>query len=224
MYDFKTFKFGACGHERREDGMCIMEAVAYLAGEEHTDRPVCASRLIGQLCIWVNDSADDQLRNELLRPLPWRLVGTAAGIRIERKRAYMAVDWAVHFFLPLILEEGGFHEAARQLKERPHVSSSRAAEAAGKALNKLGEDSVSDDGTFFDFGCALFSVADAATDAAKGMVAEAADSLVVGLQCAHNVRLVNEVITACVQLIDQLIRLTEPQECVGCLPEPVAAV
>lgn len=33
MFDFKTFNFGAGQHMTREDGMCVMEAVAYVAGD-----------------------------------------------------------------------------------------------------------------------------------------------------------------------------------------------
>jgi hypothetical protein len=42
-------------HDRREDGMCLMEAVAFLAGERHSDRgatqrPPCV-RLSCAVCI-----------------------------------------------------------------------------------------------------------------------------------------------------------------------------
>ncbi len=33
-------------HATPEDGMCILEAVAWVAGEEHSDRPKCASRVV----------------------------------------------------------------------------------------------------------------------------------------------------------------------------------
>jgi hypothetical protein len=36
-------------HDRREDGMCLMEAVAFLAGERHSDRPVCACPVLSRL-------------------------------------------------------------------------------------------------------------------------------------------------------------------------------
>ena len=102
MYDLKTFQFGKGSHTRREDGMCVMEAVAYLAGEPHSDSPGCASPEITKLAIWVNDAAGDALRNELLRDLPWRIVGTKAAPEIEQQRAFMAADWAVRFVCPIL--------------------------------------------------------------------------------------------------------------------------
>mgnify|MGYP007059429784 CR=1 FL=1 len=42
MYDFRTVRFSSGAHDTREQGMCVMEAVAYIACEQHSDRPKCA--------------------------------------------------------------------------------------------------------------------------------------------------------------------------------------
>ena len=34
-------------HDTREDGVCVMEAVAWYAGEDHSDAPACVSALAG---------------------------------------------------------------------------------------------------------------------------------------------------------------------------------
>lgn len=34
------------GHSKREDGVCVMEALAWLRDQDHTDAPVCVSRMI----------------------------------------------------------------------------------------------------------------------------------------------------------------------------------
>lgn len=73
----KAFKFSSGAHATREDGMCVMETVAYLAGEPHSYVPKCADMAICNLAILVNDNTTDEIRNEMLQDLPWRIVGTA---------------------------------------------------------------------------------------------------------------------------------------------------
>ena len=133
MYDLKTFNFGKGSHQSREAGMCVMEAVAYLAGEPHSDSPECASVVITKLAIWVNDSCSDALRNELLRDLPWRIVGTKASPEIEQQRAFMAADWAVRFVCPILLRRAGLGTEADKLESLPTVESASAARAARAA-------------------------------------------------------------------------------------------
>ena len=43
-------------HERPDEGLCVMECVAFVAGEPHTDRPACACPVITQLAIHANDA------------------------------------------------------------------------------------------------------------------------------------------------------------------------
>ena len=40
-------RWPTANHKAREDGMCALEAVAWLAGEPHTDHPKCVSQVIG---------------------------------------------------------------------------------------------------------------------------------------------------------------------------------
>lgn len=53
------------GHSSLEEGMCIMEAVAYVAGEPFSDHPQCASRLLTSFLIRLNDRLDDDDRQLL---------------------------------------------------------------------------------------------------------------------------------------------------------------
>lgn len=77
-YDFKSFTFGRGGHPSREKGMCLMEAVAYISGEPHTDHPICADQNIINIAIFLNDNIlDDNKRKHLLEPFLWRIPGTA---------------------------------------------------------------------------------------------------------------------------------------------------
>lgn len=134
MYDFKTFRFGKGAHFTREIGMCVMEAVAYLAGEPHTDRPECASPIITSLAIWLNDAASDELRQELLQPLPFRIIGTRASFEIEHQRTYMATDWVVRTIYPMLLREADFEDSAKSLESLPVICDVDTADAAHQAI------------------------------------------------------------------------------------------
>jgi hypothetical protein len=89
-------------HETQEEGMCLLEAVAYVAGEEHTDRPICVDTLLAEMGRELNDLLPDDLR-QLLMPVIPDLPGTADdGFDLER--SYMALDWLVRVCLLAWLE------------------------------------------------------------------------------------------------------------------------
>lgn len=60
-----TLKIGK--HQQREMGMCAMEFAAYIAGEEHTDFPLCVPLELAKLFRQVNDRLGDEKR-QLLKP------------------------------------------------------------------------------------------------------------------------------------------------------------
>ena len=96
QYDFRTFRFGSGSHETREDGMCVMEAVAYVAGEQHSDAPQCASPVISAFMrSWNDGLPSDEERNRLLSQFVFRLPGTKAPADIELQRSWMCFDWLV---------------------------------------------------------------------------------------------------------------------------------
>lgn len=77
-------------HLTPERGMCAMEACAWLAGEQHSDMPLCVD---GELMMFVrsfNDAADDETR-QYLKPLLPYMIGTygdgLAGARCNRASA-----------------------------------------------------------------------------------------------------------------------------------------
>src|SRR5690242_21404680 len=63
-------------HETASEGRCAMEWVAYIAGEPHTDQPVCVSPVLRSFGIALNDNWDDEQRQKL-RPYLARCIGTA---------------------------------------------------------------------------------------------------------------------------------------------------
>src|SRR5215471_5245065 len=98
ILDLDTLRLSAGAHE--EDGeFCVMEAVAYVAGESWTDSPVCVSQVVASFLRTWNDQLGDDDRQKL-KPLIPRLIGTATGSDVELRRAWMAVDWLCRTFTP----------------------------------------------------------------------------------------------------------------------------
>jgi hypothetical protein len=63
-------------HCSPREGMCIMECVAYIAGEKHTDKPDCASEPLTALAIKLNDHAPSHAVRQRLLPLVLRLAAS----------------------------------------------------------------------------------------------------------------------------------------------------
>jgi hypothetical protein len=115
-------------HESREAGMCAMEWVAYIAGEEHTDSPVCVDVALRRFSIGLNDALPDDLRQQL-RPYLARMVGTAND-GLQQKRLFMLADWAVHVPAVEALEATGRRDLADSLRAVPPVVDVKSARAA----------------------------------------------------------------------------------------------
>jgi hypothetical protein len=47
--NLETLTLAHGAHDRREQGVCLMEAVAWWAGKEHTDHPPCVSPVASAL-------------------------------------------------------------------------------------------------------------------------------------------------------------------------------
>lgn len=73
----ENFRLLYGSHSTADDGLCLMEAVAYIAGEPHSDHPACASPVLSAIGRSLNDRFRDDER-QLLVPLIPRLVGTHA--------------------------------------------------------------------------------------------------------------------------------------------------
>jgi hypothetical protein len=86
--------------------MCIMEAVAYMAGEPWSDMPVCASPVVAAFLRSWNDGLSDHDRDRLLPAAVWvpRLVGSRGDDAIEERRAYLTLDWLIRVHTPAWLD------------------------------------------------------------------------------------------------------------------------
>lgn len=118
-------------HRTRESGMCAMELVAYLAGEEHSDRPECVDPALRRFVTGLNDTLLDDLRQQLW-PYLARMIGTAHDGRTQ-ERLYLIADWAVRVLAPEALEAAGYKEHANNLRAVEPVVDEATASAAERA-------------------------------------------------------------------------------------------
>jgi hypothetical protein len=116
-------------HASRRDGVCIMEAVAWAAGEKHSDHPLCVSPVLGAFLRKWNDDLDDEGRARL-KPYIFKVIGTAGDSEADELRAWMCTDWLVRVHTPAWLELGGMKDQADALRSLPPILSTAAARAA----------------------------------------------------------------------------------------------
>lgn len=137
--DFDSIRLAFGGHASREEGMCLLEAVAYVAGEPHTDHPQCVCPVLASFGRAWNDALDDEDRNRLLRPFIRRLIGTRSTPEVEQRRAYMAADWTARLAAPVWLRAAGLVDEAGALEALPPLDSAEACRNAGPTLRRARE-------------------------------------------------------------------------------------
>ena len=129
-------------HHTREAGLCLMEAVAMLGGEDHTADPGCACQVLAAFGRRLNDemgigAQGDVLRAKYLSDRAPRLVGTRSTPEVELRRALVFADGAVRVLAPLAMEAAGRVAAADALRALSPVidrdTADRAAAAARAA-------------------------------------------------------------------------------------------
>ena len=92
-------------HDDIERGMCVMEAVAWVAGEKHSYQPNCSCPVLGAFMVTWNDQIrDTATRTRLLMPLVERLVGSRSTKAVEQRRADIALDWLIRVDTARIME------------------------------------------------------------------------------------------------------------------------
>lgn len=122
-------------HPARADGMCAMEMVAWLAGEEHSDEPQCACPVIAAFVRAINDALpDDAAREHYLRPLVPKLVNTARSRGVELRRGYLVADTVTRTLVPLHLEAEGLRLETLLLRALPPITDGDTARVAARAL------------------------------------------------------------------------------------------
>ena len=128
-------------HKSYEDGMCILEAASYVAGEPWSDTPQCACPVIGVLLrSWNDGLPDDATRDRLLKALIPQIVGTRSTAAVEERRSYLALDWLVRVHAPAWLDlRPELTAHAKALRELESIADSAGAIAAGKVAHAAGD-------------------------------------------------------------------------------------
>jgi hypothetical protein len=121
-------------HRSPDEGVCAMEAVAWLEGLPHSDKPACTCPVIGAFVRSLNDYLNTETRQLLVPYLP-RLVGTVSQAH-ERERGEYLGWQAVTVIAPNALVRAGLVEHAAMLRAIPYhdwAAAEAAAAAAGYA-------------------------------------------------------------------------------------------
>jgi hypothetical protein len=123
--------------------MCAMEAVAFVAGEAHTDTPACACPVIAAFMRRWNDGLPDDARRDLyLKRFIPRLVGSLGPLVVAERRAYLALDWLIRVYTPawldLVEATKPYASALRALGEIVDMASAKAAEPVVRAATAAG--------------------------------------------------------------------------------------
>ena len=129
----KTLKHGT--HSDIRSGACVMEAVAYVAGEPWSDHPKCVSPVIaGLLRSWNDSLPSDTDRDRLLRPLIPHVLNTR-NPELEQCRAMMCADWMIREHAPAWLRLAGLNDDADALSSLPEITDFAQCPAIMPALN-----------------------------------------------------------------------------------------
>lgn len=153
------------GSHSEGSGYCVMEAVAYVAGEEWSDHPQCACPVIANfLRLWNDALPDDGTRTRLLVPLIPRIIGSSSTEEVELRRSYLALDWLGRVVVPAWLDLARLSESADRLRGLPEISDRESVAALNDALCVASAAALD----------AVLDAADAAANAARDAACNAA--------------------------------------------------
>ncbi len=174
--DFGRLRLENGSHQSPDEGVCLMEAVAWLAREPHSDGPNCVCPVLGAFGRGLNDRLDVE-RRQRLKPLIPALVGTASDGHAEA-RGFMAMDWIVRTYTPAWLRLARLDTEADGLQALPEIADAatlwgaqevldtarKSAAAAGDAARAAAGDAAG------AWAAAWTAARDSAWDAARDML------------------------------------------------------
>ncbi len=132
--ELKAVTLQTGGHQTRKDGMCAMEAVAWIVDGPHTDAPECVCLIIGAYVRRLNDIMPDDRRQKLKLVLP-SLVNSAGSKALELKRAFKITDVSIRTWFPIYFERIDRMDIANGLRNLAPIVDSESARAARAALD-----------------------------------------------------------------------------------------
>jgi hypothetical protein len=161
-------------HDSRDEGVCVMEMVAWMAGEPHSDHPECTSPVVAAfLRSWNDGLPDDAMRDRLLRPLLPVVLDTRTTAADETTRAWMATDWLVRVHAPAWMDlVPSLRERAAELRALPALTSAEIAVAVQATMEHARVDANAARAAAGD--AAWAAAGDAAGDAARDAARDAA--------------------------------------------------
>lgn len=129
------------GNGKDIDSACVMQMVAYVAGEVLTDHPECACPVLTAYAIELNDTFSDAHRQKL-KPFIPMLVGTKAddATQIARKRVIMWRNVTATY--PLVLDTVKLSKIAARLREFKNTKADMSAAEKYLADNKQDTNAV----------------------------------------------------------------------------------
>ena len=221
-------------HKSGDDGRCAMEMAALLAGEKHSDQPVCASPLVTRFVICVNDRMNDDERQRL-KPFIPAMIGTRDGY--DRERMWFLVTQAVTVFAPLALRATGQDGLAKTLEAIGPIATVVAARAAAEICRQVRDSARAATYAADADAAADAADADAAADAAYAAAATyaayaAADAADAAYAAASRRKTAlgfrEKVVSAMLSTVDRLTQIgrepiAEPPKVAASTPEMVAA-
>lgn len=123
MKELEARSLSSGGHSSVIDGLCVMEATAYVAGLPHSDAPECTCPVITAFMVVWNDALpSDAERDRLLKPLIPLIVGTRSTPEAEERRATMAADWLIRVHTPAWLRAAQLEQQAAALETLPEIT------------------------------------------------------------------------------------------------------
>ena len=131
--EFGRLRLENGSHQGPDEGVCLMEAVAWLAREPHSDDPKCVCPVLGAFGRDLNDRLDVE-RRQRLKPLIPALVGTASDGHAEA-RGFMAMDWIVRTYTPAWLRLAGLDSEADGLQSLPEIADAATLRGAQEMLD-----------------------------------------------------------------------------------------
>lgn len=160
-----SLKHGA--HSSIDEGGCVMEWTAFLAGKPHTDSPPCVCHVLGYFMRnWNDGLPSDADRDRLLKPFALRLIGTKSTPEIELRRGFMAFDWLARVQTPAWMDlTPSLTEHAAKLRALPELDSTESIDAALPTIQAAQESAAAAGAAARD------AAGDAARDAARAALA-----------------------------------------------------
>ena len=131
--EFGRLRLENGSHPGPNEGVCLMEAVAWLAREPHSDKPNCVCPVLGAFGRGLNDRLDVE-RRQRLKPLIPGLVGTASDGHAEA-RGFMVMDWIVRTYTPAWLRLAGLDTEADGLQSLPEIADAATLRGAQEMLD-----------------------------------------------------------------------------------------